>query len=264
MAEGVSGARAPGPAARALAAAAAAAALAAAQPALAAGPVLFAAASTIEVVRDLEGVYAAAAGRAFRPVFGSSGSLARQIESGAPAAVFISANVKWVSYLVERGLASPRSRTTLFRNRMVVVAPGDSAALTGPRGAGLVSRLGESGRLAIADPRHAPAGQYARQALRALGVWDRVSGRLALTQDVRAALALVERGEAELAAVYRTDARLSRSARILLTLDEGSHSPIVYQAVTVSGAGGPGDGLMEFLASAPAGDIYRRHGFIVD
>ncbi len=245
--------------------AAAAVVAVATQPAAAAGPILFAAASTLEVVNDLKELYARAAGEAFRPVFGSSGGLARQIENGAPADAFISANVRWVSYLTERGLAAAGTRTTLFRNRLVLAAPGDSPGHAGPRdGAGIVARLGAGDRLAIADPRHAPAGQYARQALVSLGIWGRIAPRVARTQDVRAALALVERGEAALAVVYRTDARLSRSARILFTLDESGHSPIVYQAVRISAPDGPGARLMAFLGSGAAAEVYRRYGFVAD
>lgn len=236
-----------------------------AQPAHAAAPVVFAAASTAEVVNDLAAAYAGSTGKRFRPVFASSGSLARQIEDGAPADVFISANLKWVSYLTERKLAAADTRRTLFRNRLVVVAPGDSPDFEGPQnGAGLITRLGDAERLAIADPRHAPAGQYARQALVSLGIWDALTPQIARTQTVRAALALVERGEAALAVVYRTDAKLSRSAKILFMLDAAGHKPIVYQAVRISDTDGPGADVMAFLASDSAKAIYRRYGFLVD
>ena len=246
-------------------AAIAVAAVGMAHPAHAAAPVVFAAASTAEVVNDLAAAYAESTGKRFRPVFASSGSLARQIEDGAPADVFISANLKWVSYLTERKLAAADTRRTLFRNRLVVTAPGDSPDFSGPRnGAGLAARLGKAERLAIADPRHAPAGQYAQQALVSLGIWESLTPQIARTQTVRAALALVERGEAALAVVYRTDAMLSRSAKILFMLDAAGHKPIVYQAVRISAADGPGDALMAFLRSDAAEAIYRRYGFLVD
>lgn len=239
-------------------------AVAAAMQAAHAKPVIvFAAASTRQVVEDVAAAWTASRGERLGTVFASSGALARQIEQGAPANVFISANGAWIDYLVSKNEADPASRLALFGNRLALVAPLDSRP-DKPDGAAMLARLGPRGRLAIADPRHAPAGIYARQALTSIGVWKSIASRAVLTRDVRSALALVERGEALLGIVYRTDANASGGARILSVFDDGRHDPIVYHAARVSRQNRSVPRLMNFLSSPPAREIYRRHGFVVD
>ena len=224
---------------------------------------VFAAASTRQVIEEIVGAWTASRGEPLSPIFASSGVLARQIEQGAPANVFISANRNWIDYLVSKNEVDPESRLPLFGNRLALIGPRSSKAgkLDGDA---ILARLGPAGRLAIADPRHAPAGIYARQALTSIGIWKSVASRAARARDVRAALALVERGEALLGIVYRTDANASGAVRILSVFDNGRHDSIVYQAARVSRENRSVPRLMGFLSSPPAKEIYRRHGFIVD
>ena len=224
---------------------------------------VFAAASTRQVVEEIAAAWTASRDERLGMVFASSGALARQIEQGAPADVFISANGIWVDYLVSKNEADPAFRRALFRNRLALVAPRNSRAGK-PDGDAILARLGPRGRLAIADPRHAPAGVYARQALMSIGIWKSVAPQAARTRDVRGALALVERGEALLGVVYRTDASASGAARILTVFDASLHDPIVYHAVPVSRESRSVSRLLDFLSSPSAKEIYRRHGFIVD
>ena len=224
---------------------------------------VFAAASTRQVVEEIAAAWTASRDERLGMVFASSGALARQIEQGAPADVFISANGAWIDYLVSKNEADPAFRRALFRNRLALVAPRDSKAGK-PDGDAILARLGPRGRLAIADPRHAPAGLYARQALTSIGIWKSVAPQAARTRDVRSALALVERGEALLGIVYRTDASASAAARLLTVFDASLHDPIVYHAVPVSRENRSVPRLLDFLSSPSAKEIYRRHGFIVD
>lgn len=230
---------------------------------------VFAAASTTQIVRDVGAAYAAKTGQKIRTAFASSGGLARQIESGAPADVFVSANTDWTGHLIEKGAADGASRRILFRNTLALVAPSASAAnLKIEPGFALRAALGPDGRLALADPRHAPAGKYAEDALTALGVWQGVADRTAMAANVRAALALVERGEVPFGIVYRTDALQTPKVRIVALFPETSHRPIRYEAVAVRKAGAPDAAgamrFLDFMVSPEAIDIYRKYGFIAD
>ncbi len=239
-------------------------AVAAAMQAAHAKPVIvFAAASTRQVVEEIAAAWTASRGERLGMVFASSGALARQIERGAPANVFISANGAWIDYLVSKNEVNPSFRRALFGNRLALVAPRDARAGK-PDGDAILARLGSRGRLAIADPRHAPAGIYARQALASIGIWKSVAPRTARTRDVRSALALVERGEALLGIVYRTDASASGAARILTVFDAGLHDPIVYHAAPITRENRSVPRLLDFLSSPSAKEIYLRHGFVVD
>ena len=163
-----------------------------------------------------------------RPVlaFAASSALARQIERGAPADLFLSADEQWMDAAEAAGALRPGTRRDLLTNRIVLVAPASSAAQAGlPDAAGLVAALGNS-RLAMADPDAVPAGKYGKAALEHLGLWVAVSGKLAWAENVRAALTLVESGEAPLGIVYATDARASRSVRVVGTFPASSHPPI--------------------------------------
>ena len=190
--------------------------------------------------------------------YAASSALARQIERGAPAQVFISADVDWMDYLEEKGLLVPGSRMNLLRNRLVWVVPASSLLPSDP-----VSALGESGRLALADPQHVPAGKYAKAALEKLGLWNAVAARIAPSENVRTALALVARGEAPLGIVYETDARAEPKVKTAGRIDAELHPPIVYPAAGLRGATPDARRYLAFLASPPVAEIFEKHGFHV-
>ena len=201
-------------------------------------------------------------------VYGASSRLARQIERGAPAALFISADLQWMDYLAARGAILAETRRDLLGNRLVLIAPRASGVqLRIAPGMALAAALGD-GRLALGDPAHVPAGLYARAALEKLGVWESVSRRLAPAEDVRTALALVARGEAPLGIVYQTDAAAEPAVRVVDRFDHALHPPIVYPLALVKGAGAaaraPSNAAREFAAylqSPAAARIFARHGF---
>ncbi|MHA1108149.1 MAG: molybdate ABC transporter substrate-binding protein [Alphaproteobacteria bacterium] len=229
------------------------------------GVLIFAAASTAEAVNAVNVLYAETHGARARAVFAASSTLARQIDNGAPANVFLSANRKWMDWLEARGDIVADSRRDLFGNRLVLVAPSDSNLRINIERNFPLARLLGAGRLALADPNHVPAGIYAKQALSALGIWQAVGGRAARTRDVRGALALVERGEAAAGIVYATDAGISKRVRIIASFPRATHAPIVYNAALVRGRDhGAARKFFAFLTSPPARATFARHGFTID
>ena len=225
----------------------------------AAGPLVFAAAS----LQDVLPAAAATSGLQPRFSFGASSALARQIEQGAPADLFLSADLDWMDYLDQRGLIVRASRRNLLSNQLVLIAPAASTVrLRIGAGMPLARALGE-GRLARADPAAVPAGRYARAALTALRVWDSVATRLAPADNVRGALAFVARGECPLGVVYATDARADPRVRVVDVFPESSHPPIVYPGAVVSGgrSQAAGAAVLGALQSPPAAAIFRRAGF---
>lgn len=236
----------------------------AAQPACAQprGPLVLAAASLQEAMIAAADRWAAK-GHA-RPVLSFAGSpaLARQVEAGAPADLFVSADEEWMDRLAARRLLRPGTRAAFLANRLVLVAPASSRlALPVQPGFPLARALG-AGRLAIADPASVPAGRYGRQALERLGAWPSVEGRLARAENVRAALALVARGAAPLGVVYATDARAERAVRVVGTFPAASHAPISYPiAVPASSRHPDAERFRRFLLSAEGKAVFRRFGF---
>jgi molybdate transport system substrate-binding protein len=200
-----------------------------------------------------------------RPViaFAASSALARQIEAGAPADLFLSADEDWMNYLEQRRLVRPGSRVSLLTNDIVLIAPAASKVrLIAARGFPLGRALGPNGRLALADPDSVPAGKYAREALTNLGVWPQVQGKVARAENVRAALAFVARGEAPLGIVFATDARASTAVRVVSTFPAASHAPVSYPLATPARATNPeGESFRRFLLSGEAKAIFRRFGF---
>lgn len=199
-----------------------------------------------------------------RPVlsFAGSSALARQIDAGAPADLFISADEAWMDHLDRRRRLAPGSRTVIAGNRLVLIAPSESpAALRIAKGFPLARALG-SDRLAMADPAGVPAGRYGRAALEALGVWDAVQPRVVRSENVRAALALVERGETPFGIVYATDAAASRKVRVVGMFPASSHPPIRYPAARLKTAkAGDASAFLAFLGSREARAIFARYGF---
>ncbi|MBB4858488.1 molybdate transport system substrate-binding protein [Novosphingobium chloroacetimidivorans] len=227
-----------------------------------AAPVVLAAASLQESLEAAADAWTAKGHR--RPVlsFAATSALARQVEAGAPADVFISADEEWMDTLSAKGLIRSGSRATLAGNSLVLIAPVSSKTdLKIAPGMPLARALG-SGRLALADPSGVPAGRYARQALERLGVWDQVSARVAAGDNVRAALSLVARGEAPLGVVYATDAKAEPKVRVIGTFPPASHTPITYPIALLQTARAPeAEPLRRFLLSPQAQAVFRRYGF---
>jgi molybdate transport system substrate-binding protein len=196
-------------------------------------------------------------------VAASSSTLARQIEQGAPADLFVSANPRWMDHLERAGRVVPERRRDLLANRLVVVAPaGAPAPRLGPT-LDLLPALGE-GRLAVGDPDHVPAGLYAAEALQTLGRWAALEPRLARAADVRAALVLVERGEAPLGIVYATDAAASDRVEVVAQLPPAAHSAVVYPLGMVHGAPERPGGELAWrcLQDDGAQAVFADHGFL--
>lgn len=227
------------------------------------GPVVFAAASLREALDDVAVVFEQQQGIRIVRAYAASSALARQIEAGAPADVFLSADLEWMDYLAARKLVDPATRTNLLGNRLVVIAPVAYGVRVEPAvAADYAGALGRDGRLAIGDPAHVPAGKYAKAALERLRVWPGLETRLARTENVRVALALVARGEAPLGIVYRTDAAAEPKVRVVATLPPESHPPIVYPVAMVASSRHPSARTWyAFLRRAPAQAVFERHGF---
>jgi molybdate transport system substrate-binding protein len=227
---------------------------------------VFAAASLTDAMKDVSTKWAAAGHPPLRMSFGSSSTLARQIEQGAPANVFASADEKWMDYLVEKGLVVTDTRKDLLGNDLVLVVPANKPrhVTIGP-GFDLLGLLGPDGRLAVGDPAHVPVGLYAQQALKKLGLWDSIDPRLARTDDVRAGLLLVERGEAPAGIVYGTDAAVSKGVMVAGIFPANTHDPISYPfAVTKSGDTPEARALLVFLAGPQARAVFLQRGFKVE
>lgn len=234
-------------------------------PALAADkPVtVFAAASLKNALDEVGSVYAAKTGGEARFSYAAASAIARQIEQGAPADVYISADSDWMDYLAGKKLIVPASRRDLLTNHLALIAPADAkVSLKITKGMPLAKALG-AGRLAVAGP-DVPAGKYAKASLTNLGVWDSVSGKLAQAENVRAALQFVARGESPYGVVYDTDAKVEPKVKIVGLFPDASHPRIVYPAALVAGGANPqAGGFLSFLSGPEAGAVFRKYGFVV-
>jgi molybdate transport system substrate-binding protein len=225
---------------------------------------VFAAASLKEAVDEAGAAFEARTGHKVRATYASSAQIARQIEQGAPADVFISADTEWMDWAGARGLTDIGTRRLVAANDLVLIAPKDSAVRPLRIGRTLdLSRLLGGGRLAVGEVKSVPAGKYAKAALTGLGAWDGVKDHLAEAESVRAALAFVARGEAPLGIVYATDALAEPKVKVIARFPEGSHPPILYPAAVVKAARekAGGEAFVQFLASGRGQAILRRHGF---
>ncbi len=225
------------------------------------GVLVFAAASLANVLGELDAAFTARTGIHVTSSLAASSTLAKQIEAGAPADVYFSADLQWMDYLEQRGLLRAGSRHDLVGNSLVLIAPAGSS-LRVSIGPGFdLSRLLGGGRLAVADPDSVPAGIYAREALTKLGVWNSVAPRLVRAENVRAALEYVARGDAPLGIVYRTDALVEKQVRIVGVFPEDSHPPIVYPVALTKRASAAAARYLAFIRSAEAQPIFRKWGF---
>lgn len=236
------------------------------------GPALtvFAAASLAEAVGEISRAFTAGTGTAgaglsshipVRTSFAASSVLAKQIDAGAPADVFLSADTEWMLYLEKRHLLRPGTSHPLLGNRLVLVAPATSTVhVTLAPHVDLTPALA-GGRLATGDPDSVPVGRYAQAALTRLGVWEQIAPQLVRAENVRAALEYVARGEATLGIVYRTDALAEKRVRVVDTFPEDSHPPIIYPVALTAGAVPEAAAFEAFLESSAAREIFIRYGF---
>ncbi len=223
---------------------------------------VFAAASLRDVMTELGNDFSKDTGVRIVSSFAASSALARQIDAGAPADLFFSADTDWMNYLEERNEIRKASRHDVVGNRLVLIAPKDSEIkLAIAPHFPLAAALG-AGRLATGDPDAVPVGRYARAALTALGVWDSVADRLIRADNVRVALAFVSRGEAPLGIVYETDARIDPGVRVVAVFPDASHEAIVYPVALTSKALPGAERFLDYLRSPAAAAVFTRYGFV--
>lgn len=224
---------------------------------------VFAAASLTNAMQDIAKEYKKEKNVEVVSSFASSSTLARQIEAGAPADLFISADQKWMDYAVDKKAIDTSSRETLLGNSLVAVAPKasklDKVTIDAKTD---WTRLLDGGRLAVGDPDHVPAGIYAKEALQKLGAWETLSPKLAPAEDVRGALALVERNEAPLGIVYGSDAVASKGVKVVGTFPEDSHKKVEYPlAIIDEHKNATVSAFYDYLKGPQASAIFKRYGF---
>jgi len=223
---------------------------------------IYAAASTTNALKEIGALYEKERGVKVISSFAAASALAKQIEQGAPADLFVSADLRWMDYLDKLGKVVEGKRRNLLNNTLVLVAP---------KGKGFPVRMEQSfnlpaafeGKWCTGDPASVPVGSYAKQALTTLGWWQALEPRLVGTQDVRSALAFVERGECALGIVYETDAKGSDQVETLAAFPADSHQRIVYPVALLQGAGRDALGFYDFLFSKEAAAVFTKYGFMV-
>lgn len=226
-----------------------------------AGITVFAAASLTNVLQELGDAFTKDSSIPVRFSFAASSTLARQIENGAPADLFFSADLEWMDYLQSRQLIQASSRHDMLGNQLVLIAPAASTIkLKIEPHFKLVAVLGK-GHLATGDPDSVPVGRYAQDALTHLGVWNEIAPQVVRADSVRSALAFVDRGEAALGIVYATDALIDKDVRVVDTFPKDSHKPIIYPAALTVKSNAQAARFLAFLRG-PAGDVaFQHYGF---
>ncbi|MDR0477073.1 MAG: molybdate ABC transporter substrate-binding protein [Desulfobulbaceae bacterium] len=227
---------------------------------------VFAAASTTNALTEIANIYETRGNGRVALSFASSSTLAKQIENGAPADVFLSADAEWMNYLEEKKLLESGSRSGLLGNRLVLIVPASSSvqAVTVSPQLDLVALLGKDGLLSVGDPAHVPVGKYAKAALEYLKLWSQVAGKIAPAKDVRTGLTFVERAESPLGIVYATDAAISDRVRVVEVFPADSHPKIDYPVAAVKGAKSKAAlAFIKFLSTPPAKEIWAKYGFAV-
>ncbi len=236
------------------------------QPAAAQGTdlVIFAAASLKNALDAVNAQWQKETGKTAKISYAASSALAKQIEQGAPAQVFISADLDWMDYVAQKNLIRPDTRSNLLGNRIVLIAPKDKAQPVDIKpGFDLAKVIGD-GRLSMANVDSVPAGKYGKAALEKLGAWAGVATRIAQAEDVRAALLLVSRGEAPAGIVYQTDAAADPNVTIIGKFPEDTHPPIIYPIALTANASHPdAAGFLAYVKSAKARPIFEAQGFTV-
>jgi molybdate transport system substrate-binding protein len=222
---------------------------------------VFAAASLTNVLDEIGAAYTQQTRQPVKFAYAASSALARQLEAGARADVFFSADLEWMDYVQARGLIDRTARRNVVGNRLALVAPADSKIeLKIAPGFPLAQALG-NGRLATGDPQSVPVGKYARSSLTSLRVWNDVADRLVRADNVRSALAFIARGETPLGIVYETDAKVEKRVRVVDFFPADSHPPIVYPVAVTAQARPAARQFIDFLQSAPAQEAFKKYGF---
>ncbi len=237
----------------------------AALPAFAAEPIVFAAASLKNALDDVAAAYREKTGKSVAISYAGTATLVRQIEQGAPADIFFSADVAWMDYAVDHKLVQPETRRTLLGNAIALVVPKElTATIAIAPGMDLAGLLGPDGHLAMANVELVPAGRYGKAALESLGVWESIAPRVVQSENVRLALAFVARGEAPAGIVYATDAAAEPAVKAIGTFPADSHEPILYPVAMTAGAtSADAIAFFAFLQSDAAAPAYRKQGFTI-
>jgi len=225
---------------------------------------IFAAASLKNALDEIAAQWQRETGKKTKISYAASNTLIKQIEQGAPAEMFISADLDWMNYGQEKNLIKPDTRSNLLGNRLVLVAPKDSTATVNLQPGLDIAALLKGGRLAMGNVDAVPAGKYGKAALEKLGAWDGVKDKIAQTDNVRAALLLVSRGEAPFGIVYQTDAAADPAVKIIGTFPENTHPPIIYPiALTKESTNADAQAFLNYLKSPAARAKFERQGFTV-
>jgi molybdate transport system substrate-binding protein len=223
---------------------------------------VFAAASMKNALDDIDAAYTARTGVKIVASYAASSALAKQIEQGAPADVFVSADTDWMDYAIGKKTINEPSRVNLLGNSIVLIAPKDSKIDTVAIGPGFdLSKLAGDGKIATGDVKAVPSGKYAKAALEKLGAWQAAEPKFAMTENVRAALALVARGEAALGIVYSTDAKVEPGVKIVGTFPTDSHPAIIYPVAATASAKPEAADYLAFLRTSSAKTIFEKYGF---
>jgi molybdate transport system substrate-binding protein len=229
------------------------------------GMVVFAAASLKNALDEIAATWAKDSAKPVpRISYAASSALARQMEQGAPADLFISADLDWMDYAAGKNLIRPDSRFNLLGNQIVLIAPRDSRTTTLALTGGDLARALAGGKLSMGNVEAVPAGKYGKAALEKLGAWTSVKDSIAQAENVRAALLLVARGEAPLGIVYSTDAAAEPGVKIVATFPADSHPPIIYPAALArESKNADAKNFLDFLRSAKARAVFEKQGFTV-
>jgi molybdate transport system substrate-binding protein len=226
--------------------------------------VVFAAASLKNALDEIAGQWQRETSKKVAISYAASNTLIKQIEQGAPADIFISADLDWIDYGQQKGLIKPDTRSNLLGNRLVLIAPKDSNVTANIQPGFDLAALLKGGRLAMGNVDAVPAGKYGKAALEKLGSWDSVKDKIAQAENVRAALLFVARGEAPLGIVYQTDAASDPTVKIVGTFPENTHPPIIYPiALTKESTNPDAQAFLNYLKSAAARPAFERQGFTV-
>jgi molybdate transport system substrate-binding protein len=223
---------------------------------------VFAAASLKNALDDVDAAFTKATGVKVTASYAASSALAKQIEAGAPADIFISADLSWMDYVAGKNLIKADSRYNLLGNKLVLIAGQDSklSGVTIAPGFDIAKLVGD-GRIAVADVKAVPAGHYAKAALEKLGSWAAAEPKLAQAENVRATLAFVARGETPIGIVYETDAKVEPKVKIVGTFPDGSYPPVTYPAAATANAKADAVKYLQFLRGNEAKAVFEKYGF---
>ena len=223
---------------------------------------VFAAASMKNALDEVDAAFTTKAGIKVVASYAASSVLAKQIDQGAPADVFLSADADWMDYVSTRKVIKDATRINLLGNSIVLIAPTDSAITSVAIGQKFdLAKLAGNGKIATGDVSSVPVGKYAKAALEKLGAWEAAAPKFAMAESVRAALTLVARGEAVLGIVYATDAKVETGVKVVGTFSADSHPSIIYPVAATTHAGPQADAYLTFLRSPEAKAIFERYGF---